>query len=296
MEGTASGTAGRAGTAAELGAGSAVAAPDDTAPHQSRAVADLTQLEGKIRQGRYQQQAQNRPKLVQLPDGKGGRVLTEVGGGVPDPVRVAARQPSHLSYADLSVLEDAAPALAAAAWERIREAARQAVETGHHAAEAVEGPNASPYTRALFLEIRADLVRQWLPTGAVERMLIDNLTQAYVLHNRWLGIAMDYQELPDLGHKDRYPDESLDEYADRKRAQEEREREEQYYPPRMTTAQATDRALELAEKFEKAVARGIRALRDLRRFSGPMNISAGQVNIAAGHQQVNVRQDEAVGG
>ena len=280
---------GPGGTAAILPGGADLKANGANA-HPARAREDLDLLERNVDYGRTRQRSANRPHSFFVPDGKGGRTLVETTPTSPDPQQVAQQKPTRMTYADLSVLEDADPALAAAAWERIREAARRQVQSGHYAASSIESHEASPMTRALFLEIREALVRQWAPVGAVELMLIDDLAQAYVLRQRWLAAAMSYQELPNLGHKDRYPDESLDDYKDRQRLQEERRQEEEYYPPRITTVQATDRALEMADRFEKAVARGIRSLRDLRRFSAPMSIQAGQVNIANGPQQVNVNQ------
>jgi hypothetical protein len=56
-------------------------------------------------------------------------------------------------------------------------------------------------------------------------------------------------------------------------------------------AQATEQALELADMF-KGVARRISTFRVLRRFSGRMNMNAGQVNISAGPQQVNGNVEE----
>ena len=50
---------------------------------------------------------------------------------------------------------------------------------------------------------------------------------------------------------------------------------------------AVRRALQMAERFERTVNRTIRALRDLRRFSAPMNLPAGRVNISAAPEQLN---------
>lgn len=212
----------------------------------------------------------------------------DVASPPPSVARIPERNPRWLSYVELSVLEDADPALAAEAWERIRETARRELESGHYAGSSIEGGGASPYCRALFLEVRADLLNQWSPCGAMERLLIDALAQAFVLRNRWLGVAMNYGEMPDLNPLGPEAGEAPHEWDRRRREYEHARRMEECLPPRLPQAEATERALQMAERFERAVLRSVRALRDLRRFSSPMNINAGLVNIAAGHQQVNV--------
>lgn len=253
------------------------------------AAGDLEHLAPELRAGEAALASERRPILAWLPDGQGGKTLQELPGRIADPDEVLRREAGSLSYRDLALLREASPALASDAWERLRAAARDLVSSGHYAGAAIEGVDASPLTRALYLEVRADLIQSWSAAGALELLIVDGIAQAYVMRQRWLSLAVSYEAPPDLGHKDRYPDEPLDDYEDRRRAKERREEDESRLPPRLTVAQATDRALEFADKFEKAALRGIRSLRDLRRFSGPMNIQAGQVNIAAGPQQVNVQ-------
>jgi hypothetical protein len=261
-------------------------------PHHRAAAEDLKHLETELRSGRAETRSYAAPRLVRIPDGKGGTTLVDVAAPPPSVSRIQEQNPRWLSYADLSVLQDADPELAAEAWERIRETARRELETGHYAASSIEGAGASPYTRALYLEVRADLVRQWVPTGAVELMLIDTLSQAFVLRNRWLGVAMNYGEPPNLNPVGPRPEEAAGVWEERKREMEHARRMEESLPPRLPMADATDRALLMAERFERTVNRTVRALRDLRRFSGPTNIQAGLVNIANGPQQVNVNAEE----
>ncbi len=61
---------------------------------------------------------------------------------------------------------------------------------------------------------------------------------------------------------------------------------QKYVPPRMGRAAYTERSLRMAERFQRMFLRGLRALRDLRRYAPTITIhNEGQVNI--GQNQVN---------
>ena len=59
-----------------------------------------------------------------------------------------------------------------------------------------------------------------------------------------------------------------------------------YLPPRVCEAEYVERALKMADRFQRMFMRSLRALRDLRRYAPKITIhNQGQVNI--GEQQVN---------
>ena len=67
-----------------------------------------------------------------------------------------------------------------------------------------------------------------------------------------------------------------------------REGQGRYEVPRMTSVEYTDRAAGMAERFQRMYMRSLRALRDLRRYTGHITINnAGPLSVA-GNQQVNV--------
>jgi hypothetical protein len=60
-------------------------------------------------------------------------------------------------------------------------------------------------------------------------------------------------------------------------------------PPRVSDAEAMDRAAAMADRFNRIFLRTLRALRDLRRYATPVVVqNAEQVNVAG--QQVNIAQ------
>jgi hypothetical protein len=72
----------------------------------------------------------------------------------------------------------------------------------------------------------------------------------------------------------------------------ERERYQENYgwlPPRLAEAEALEQAAILADRYQRAFLRLMKAYRDNRRLFGALIVAGGQVNI--GEQQVNVAQE-----
>lgn len=68
-----------------------------------------------------------------------------------------------------------------------------------------------------------------------------------------------------------------------------------WQPPRLGTAEALEQSAAMADRFNRLFLRTLRALRDLRRYAGPVIVQrAAQVNVGA--QQVNVATDPFEGG
>lgn len=154
-------------------------------------------------------------------------------------------------------------------WRYLKRFATDEFESGHRAASSMSY-NDTPFERAQFLAIRDALIAEWKPRGASELMLIDSMVQAYCAQLFWM------EEL----HR-----RSVFEFKE--------DRETKWLTPRVTTAEATEQAAAMLDRFHKIYVRALRNLRDLRRYAPNLVIQgAGQVNI--GQQQI-IRQDGANG-
>lgn len=103
----------------------------------------------------------------------------------------------------------------------------------------------------------------------VERQLLDVLAQAQASWLYWMGMLSTRTMMESTANK--------------------RLRDEHgcWQPPRVTDAEALEQAAAMADRFNRIFLRTLRALRDLRRYAGPVIVqNAGQVNVAG--QQVNV--------
>jgi hypothetical protein len=177
-------------------------------------------------------------------------------------------EPSQLSWFDLNGLANTEPAKALARWEEVKEAARGELRSGHRAARAIEGCDSLCWKRARFLAIRAELTEAWRPRNAAEQHLIDQMAQ-------WQDFVWSWQETMVAYH------EIIQNGRSRKKDSDER-----LQPPRLSDAEALERATQMVERFQKLYLRSLTALRELRRLPPVVVRAAGQVNI--GQQQVNV--------
>jgi len=174
--------------------------------------------------------------------------------------------PSHeVGWFGLNTLMEAHPEQAIAIWERVKVDAAGYVAQGYHVADALDF--GSPWKRAQFAVIRRAFEDEWQPRGGVEGALLDTIAHAYLSYLHW---AAQVQQRGSI------------EPGKRGSAGWEL--------PLQTTADALDQAAQMMDRFNRIAVRSLRALRDLRRYSGPGVIIGGQVNIAAnGGQQVNVQ-------
>ena len=153
--------------------------------------------------------------------------------------------------------------------DRIKGAARDELATGRAGAAAIEGYHPRPMERAEYMAVAAELADGLKPANGTERLLVDGMAQALVLHRRWL-------------HKAALTD-SMEVYHLEKDARSRGE----WQPPRIGETAYVDRALATADRFMKAFLRLLKAYRDQRRVLGTLVVAGGQVNIAGdGGQQV----------
>jgi hypothetical protein len=163
-------------------------------------------------------------------------------------------------------------------WGRVKQAATNELALGKTGAEAVEPYHGGPWERAQYFAVRAALADGLQPRNRMEWLLIDQMTQSLTMHLHWLGKHAKTESL-DAMRVDR----------------DARERGE-WQPPRLSEAEAVDRAALMADRFARQFLRLMKAYRDQRRLFGTLVVAGGQVNIASegGQQVVATRTIRAV--
>ena len=185
--------------------------------------------------------------------------------------RIRAIPADKVADYDLRSLHDHDPAEAVAKWGEVKTAAVDELESGVRSATLTNWE--TPYERAQFLAIRHAIIDEWRPAGGLELTLIDQMANCHSGFMYWLK---DFERLKDR-EVDRREIESEDSFAKWNKT---------YLPPRVGEAEYVERALKMADRYQRMFMRSLRALRDLRRYTPRIMIhNQGQVNI--GQQQVN---------
>jgi hypothetical protein len=178
--------------------------------------------------------------------------------------RVLTCPPEEVSWHDLNALEGRDPARALERWQEVKRAARGELRSAFRAARALETSESQCRHRVRFLAVRAELSDAWRPRNATEQHLVDQMAQCQELIWRWQETLTAYTELSFRS----WP------------------RPAGEGPPRLSDAEALERAVVMVERFHRMYLRSLQALQALRRRPALVVRSAGQVNIA--QQQVNV--------
>lgn len=173
--------------------------------------------------------------------------------------RIAAR---HIDWGDLGQLWSASPADAIELWKAIRLEARDEFISGHYGARAFESADYmhSAFKRAQYLSIRDGLIEEWKPRGASEFILIDQMTQSYVMQMHWTEEAMTRSQTEPRV-------ESYD-YREWKRRMKE-QREGQWVDghwdmPYQPKAEAIEQAFRIVDMCAKSFQRAVRQLANIR--------------------------------
>jgi hypothetical protein len=98
----------------------------------------------------------------------------------------------YIDWGDVGQVWNASPCDAIELWRAIRLEARDEFLSGHYGArpfEALESHH-EVFRRAQYLAVRDGLIEEWRPRGASEFILIDQMTQAYVMQLHWMEEAM----------------------------------------------------------------------------------------------------------
>jgi hypothetical protein len=162
-------------------------------------------------------------------------------------------------------------------WQRLRQEASDELTTGMRAARAVERTFSSPWDRAQFGAIVRALTTSLAPRDHLETLLVQQIAIAYDRYLRWQGVATR-----------RTDEDEWEGDRDRKRAianmsPQQRERYELdhgWMPPRVSTAEAIDQAVMIADRYQRSFLRLLKAFRDTRRLVGTVVLNGGQLNVA----------------
>lgn len=172
--------------------------------------------------------------------------------------RTAAR---FISWGDLGQLWGSSPRDAIELWKAIRLEARNEFISGHYGARTFESTDYmhNAFERAQYLSIRDGLIAEWRPRGASEFILIDQMTQSYVMQTHWTEEAMRRAQT----------EPRVESYEYRKYAEQQKIRERQWGHghwdiPYQQTADAIEQAFRLVDLCQKAFQRAARQLANIR--------------------------------
>jgi hypothetical protein len=110
-----------------------------------------------------------------------------------DLVQFIKRKASHfITWGDIGRLWKESPAEGIELWRALRLEAREEFFSGHYGSRAFEvmSYQHEAWRRAQYLAIRDGLIEEWKPHGASEMILIDTMTQSYVMQLEWTEKAM----------------------------------------------------------------------------------------------------------
>jgi hypothetical protein len=195
-------------------------------------------------------------------------------GGIPPEEREA----DQVAWSELMRLLEGEPERGEALWRQIKEDARQELTAGIRAGLTIE-PRAtgSPWDRARFVAILAELRTALAPRDGLEDLLVQEMACALESHFLWQRTATD-----------RAQEERWEGDRDRRREWErlspaQRERHALDYgwmPPRVSTAEAIDQAVLIADRYQRSFLRLLKAYRDTRRLFSTVVLNGGQLNVA----------------
>jgi hypothetical protein len=171
--------------------------------------------------------------------------------------------PGDLTWAAIGQVEDERPGSFAILWEKVKQAARDELESGHRAASVALG-HESPMIRARFIVLREKYIEEWQPRNVLESQLIDAICQAQTVRDYWMTLATERVAVE--CEIERY-------WVEVRGIRSERQ---------IDGSESAREARDEAERWDRVFIRSVRALRDLRRYTGPLivNNQGGQVNVA----------------
>lgn len=174
--------------------------------------------------------------------------------------RKAAR---FIGWGDLGQLWNSSPRDAIELWKAIRLEARDEFLSGHYGARAFESEDYmhEAFRRAQYLSVRDGLVEEWRPRGASEFILIDQMTQSYVMQIHWTEEAMRRSQTEP--RVESYDYRQWKEY--RKAEAEAHQWEAGHWDiPYQRQAEAVEQAFRLVELCQKSFQRAARQLANIR--------------------------------
>jgi hypothetical protein len=115
-------------------------------------------------------------------------------------------QPQMVTFFHLEQVSRVDPARAYARWEEMKAAARADLANGTISAFALEHVGGSAWERAMFVALREQLFRAWLPRHAGEAMLLEEMAQYETIRQKWICIISHWSRDPRIQHSLRNPD------------------------------------------------------------------------------------------
>lgn len=180
--------------------------------------------------------------------------------------------PEDVTWNAIGQLENEKPGSFTILWERMKQYARDELESGQRAASVAIGDE-RPISRARFLVLREKYIAEWQPRNVLESQTIDAICQAQTIREYWMRLAT--QRVAVECEIEQYFVKITGKRSER----------------RIDGSESARDAREEAERWDRVFIRAVRALRDLRRYSTAVivNNQGGQVNVATDEsQQVNV--------
>ncbi len=202
------------------------------------------------------------------------------------PVDSEDQPPEQVGWLDIESAVSSNPETGTALWQRVKDEARRELQAGIRVATSLERPlNATPFERAQYLAVVEALSEAVRPRDGLELVLVHQMAAAYEQHLRWQALAVQRaEENAWQGERDRQ--RAFDRMSRRERARAEVD--DGWMPPRLDQAEAIEQAVMMADRYQRAFLRLLRALRDQRRVFDALVVAGGQVNIAG--QQINVAE------
>ena len=179
-------------------------------------------------------------------------------------VRYVKRIANHfIDWGDIGTLWNANPRDAIELWRAIRLSARDEFVSGHYGARAFESVDYmhEAWKRAQYLAVRDGLIDEWRPRGASEFILIDQMTQSYVMQIHWTEEAMRRAQT-----EPRVESYDYRKWAERRKAEAKANQWEtgHWDIPYQHQAEAVEQAFRLVELFSKSFQRAARQLANIR--------------------------------
>jgi hypothetical protein len=171
--------------------------------------------------------------------------------------RALKQSAERLTWNDLQVVFERDESAAVSLWRGVLDVALDQLKGGIYACETLHHVDSDMFQRAQFFVIRDSLANAWQPKDAIEMSMVEMLVQAFVSYHYWLRLAnsmaaREYEAVEQKLERDRYG-----------------ERNSRWDTPRITTADAIDRAIAMADRFNRLYLRTLRQMRDLRRIRRP---------------------------
>jgi hypothetical protein len=200
--------------------------------------------------------------------------------------------PEHVQWVEIVATLDADPERGQALWRRVKEEARRELRAGVRESLSLERPmRARPWERAQYLVISEALSEALQPRDGLERLLVQQMASAYEQHLRWQTVAVRrVEEEVWMGEHDRR--NALEHMSPQQR--ERFQGREGWLPPRQADAEASEQAVLMADRYQRAFLRLMKAFRDNRRLFGMLVVTGGQVNVAERQVNVSAPNNESV--